>query len=78
MLSGCLPTESADYCMLINEWAWLWTRVYIKPESALEFIFGVRGPREMKIWCITGMCMLKVVSCETNSVDKGLKEIITI
>ena len=21
--SGCLPTESADYCMLVNEWAWL-------------------------------------------------------
>ena len=22
-LSGCLPTESADYCMIVNEWAWL-------------------------------------------------------
>ena len=22
-LSGCLPTEGADYCMLVNEWAWL-------------------------------------------------------
>ena len=22
-LSGCLTTESADYCILINEWAWL-------------------------------------------------------
>ena len=22
-LSGCLTTESADYCMPINEWAWL-------------------------------------------------------
>ena len=21
--SGCLPTENADYCMLVNEWAWL-------------------------------------------------------
>ena len=21
-LSGCMTTESADYCMLINEWAW--------------------------------------------------------
>ena len=21
--SGCLPTESADYCILINEWTWL-------------------------------------------------------
>ena len=22
-LGECLPTESADYCMLVNEWAWL-------------------------------------------------------
>ena len=22
-LSGCLTTESADYCVLVNEWAWL-------------------------------------------------------
>ena len=22
-LSMCLMTESADYCMLVNEWAWL-------------------------------------------------------
>ena len=21
--SGCLPTESADYCILVNEWTWL-------------------------------------------------------
>ena len=20
--SGCMTTESADYCMLVNEWAW--------------------------------------------------------
>ena len=26
-LSGCLTTESADYCMLINEWVWLRSRV---------------------------------------------------
>ena len=26
-LSGCLPIESADYCMLVNEWAWLTSRV---------------------------------------------------
>ena len=26
-LSGCLPIESADYCMLINEWALLMSRV---------------------------------------------------
>ena len=26
-LSGCLPIESAYYCMLVNEWAWLTSRV---------------------------------------------------
>ena len=22
-LSGCMTTEGADYCMVVNEWAWL-------------------------------------------------------
>ena len=26
-LSRCLLIESADYCMLVNEWAWLTSRV---------------------------------------------------
>ena len=26
-LHGCMTTESADYCMLINEWAWLRSQV---------------------------------------------------
>ena len=26
-LNGCLTTESADYCMLVNEWVWLRSRV---------------------------------------------------
>ena len=26
-LSRCLPTESADYCMFVNEWAWLRSQV---------------------------------------------------
>ena len=26
-LSGCLTNESADYCMLVNEWAWLRSQV---------------------------------------------------
>ena len=26
-LSGCMTTESADYCMLVNEWAWSRSRV---------------------------------------------------
>ena len=37
----------------------------IKLESALGLVFGVRAQTEMKIWCITGMSMLKVVSSET-------------
>ena len=39
-----------------------------KPESALGFVFGVRAQTEMKIWCVTGMCMLKVVSSENLGV----------
>ena len=26
-LSGCLPIESANQCMLVNEWAWLMSQV---------------------------------------------------
>ena len=26
-LSRCLPIKSADYCMLVNDWAWLTSRV---------------------------------------------------
>ena len=26
-LSRCLTTEGADYCMVVNEWAWLSSRV---------------------------------------------------
>ena len=29
ILSGCLPTESADYCRLVNEWAWLSLKVHL-------------------------------------------------
>ena len=25
--SGCLPIESADYCILVNEWVWSRSRV---------------------------------------------------
>ena len=28
-LSECLTTESADYCVLVNEWAWLSSQVYL-------------------------------------------------
>ena len=45
----------------------------LSPESALGFVFGVSAQTEMKIWCITGMCMPKVVSSETNLGVKGFK-----
>ena len=37
------------------------TSLLIKPESALEFVFGIRVQTEMKIRCVKGICMLKVV-----------------
>ena len=51
-LSWCLPTESADYGMLVNEWAWLH---YSHKSAVLKctwFSFGVRTQTAMKIWCI--------------------------
>ena len=36
-LSGCRTTESADYCMLVNEWVWLRSRVCL---LRLEVDFG--------------------------------------
>ena len=60
-LSGCLITESADYCMLVNKWAWLKSRVCL---SGLGFSFGVRAWTEMEIRCVKGMYRLKLVSSE--------------
>ena len=48
------------------------TSLLINPESALGFVFGVRAQTEMKIWCVTGMCMLKIVSSKTNLGVKGI------
>ena len=33
-LSGCLPTESADCCMLVNEWVWLRSQVCLQRFSS--------------------------------------------
>ena len=38
------------------------TSLLIEAESALGFGFGVRVRTEMKIWCIKGMHLHKVVS----------------
>ena len=37
-----LPMESTDHCMLINEWAWLTSRVWLEVElgSVLESELG--------------------------------------
>ena len=40
-LSGCMTTESADYCRLVNEWAWsrlpvCLLRLEVDLESVLE------------------------------------------
>ena len=70
-LSRCMTTENAEYCMLINEWAWLIkiASLLINARSAIEFSFGVRAWTEMEIWCVK--CMLKVVSREKNLGLKG-------
>ena len=62
-LSGCLPIESADHCMLVNEWAWLTSRVcLLRLEVDLRrFSFGVRAWTEMEIWCVKGMYRLKLI-----------------
>ena len=58
-----MTTESADYCMLVNEWAWLRLRVCllrlkVEMGAVLESELGT----EMEIWCVKGLYRLKVVS----------------
>ena len=49
------------------------TSLLINPETATGFVFGVSAQTEMKMWCVTGMCMLIVVSSETNSGVVGFR-----
>ena len=73
-----MQTESADYCMLVNEWAWSRsTSLLAKAGSGLRFSFGVTAWTEMEIRCVKGMHRLKLVSSENNSVFKGLMQIHT-
>ena len=61
-LSGYLPTKNADYCILVNEWAWLRSQSWlIKARSGLGFSFGVRAWTEVEIRCVKGMYRLKLV-----------------
>ena len=64
--------EGTDYCMLVSEWVWLRSRVYllileVDLGSVLESELG----QKMEIWCVKGMFMLKVISSEKK---KCLKE----
>ena len=71
-LSGCMTTESADYCILINEWAWLRSQVCLlrlKVETGFSYV--VRAWTEIEIRCIKGMYRLKVVSSEKQLGFKG-------
>ena len=73
-LSGCLPTESADYCMLVNECAWLRSRVCL---LGLEVDLGSVLESELgQIWKYGALkaCsyILKLVSSEKNSGFKGI------
>ena len=36
-LSGCMTTESADYCMLVNEWAWSRSQVLLLRLEVVQF-----------------------------------------
>ena len=58
-LSGCFPTESADHCMLVNEWAWLRSRV--KPETAPGFIIEVRAQTEEKFWVVLDIVLIVLI-----------------
>ena len=51
-MSGCLPTESADYYILVNELAWLRSRVCL---LSLKVLLDSRARTEIKIWCFKGM-----------------------
>ena len=66
----CLMTKGADYCMLVNEWARLRSRVCLlrlEAGSGLGFSFGVRAWTEMEIQCVKGMYRTKLVSSENKS-----------
>ena len=61
-LSGCLTIESADYCMLVNQWAWLTSRVcLLRLEVELASVL-VSAWTEMEIRYVKGMSRLKIIS----------------
>ena len=59
-LSRCMTTYSADYCMLINEWAWSESQVcLLRLEVDMVSLFRVRAWTEVEIWYMC-IIMLKV------------------
>ena len=57
-----MATDSADYCMFVNDWAWSKLQVCLLRQEVDSF--GVRAWTEMETRCVKGMCRLKVVSSE--------------
>ena len=56
-LSRCFPIESADYCMLINEWVWLTSqvcllRLEVELASVLESELGQKWRYDALKACI--------------------------
>ena len=58
-----MATDSADYYMLINEWVWSKSRDCLSGHGCS---FRVRAWTEIEMWCIEGMCGLKVVRNSLN------------
>ena len=57
-----MTTESADYCMLSNEWAWSRSRVcLLRLEVDLGPVLEFRAWTEVEIRCVKGMYRLKLV-----------------
>ena len=54
------------------------TSLLVETESGLRFSFGVRTQKEVEIWCVQGMCMLKVVSSKKKRIGfEGLLQLFT-
>ena len=48
-----MTTKSADYCILVNEWAWKVRRVLIKAGIEVDLGLVLESTwTEMGIWCI--------------------------
>ena len=56
-----MATDSADYCMLINEWAWSKSQVYLLwPEVDMGAVLDSELRQKWEIRYVKCMCRLKV------------------